>query len=220
MSNEQKPLKQQNSLQIGAYVVINVLIFWGLANGIGINLQTPSSFPEQLITSALWSVVIGTLTTILSGQMDQDFKYFFIFWRLKDRLPACRAFSYFMNKDPRIDPKAIEAKLTTIPSDPTEQNRTWYKIYKKHQDKNSVIDAHKNFLLTREIAGLSFLFFITLGIASFFFFPSRKLWGLYLFGLFILFLLTSQAARNYGARFVTNVLAEECTSASSTTPLS
>lgn len=165
MSNGQKPLKQQNSLQISAYVVINVLVFWGLANGIRIDIQSSSSLPEQLFTSALWSVVIGTLTTIFSGQMDQDFKYFLIFWRLKNSLPAFRAFSYFMNKDPMIDPKAIEAKLTTIPTEPIEQNRTWYKIYKKHQDKDSVIDAHKNFLLTREIAGLSFLFLIVLGSA-------------------------------------------------------
>ncbi|NJL38479.1 MAG: hypothetical protein HC840_06020 [Leptolyngbyaceae cyanobacterium RM2_2_4] len=217
MSNEPKTLKQQNSLQIGAYVVINVLVFWGLANGIGINFQSSNSLPEQLFTSALWSIIIGTLTTILSGQMNQDFKYFLIFWRLKDRLPACRAFSYFMNQDPRIDPKAIEAKLTTIPTDPTEQNRTWYKIYKRHQDKNSVIDAHKNFLLTREVTGLSFLFLITLGSASFFFFPSWKLSIFYLIGLLVLFLLASQAGRNYGARFVTNVLAEECTDTSTST---
>ena len=218
MSKEQKPLKQQNNLQIGAYVIVNILIFWGLANGTSVNFQSSEHLSEHLFTSALWSVVIGTLSTILGGQMTKDFKYLLIFMRLRNRLPGCRAFSYFMNKDPRIDPKSIKAKLIAIPTDPAEQNRIWYKIYKKHKDKDSVIDAHKNFLLAREISGLAFLFLITLGSASLFLFSGWKLRIFYLLGLLAILLLSSQAGRTYGASLVTNVLAEECADADEGTP--
>lgn len=209
MSQETKTLKQQNTLQIGAYITINILIFWALMTGIELNIEASESILGKVITSAFWSLLVGALTTILNGQISSDIKYILIFWRLKNPLPACRAFSNFMNQDPRIDPEVLKTKLVTIPTEPIEQNRRWYKIYKKHEDKRSVLDAHKKFLLTRELTGLSFLFLIVLAIVGILLFQSLKIWAFYVAGLCLMFLLTSQAARNYGARLVTNVLAEE-----------
>lgn len=124
-------------------------------------------------------------------------------------MPACRAFSQHMNKDPRIDPKKIKNYLPNLPTEPDEQNRVWYTLYKVHEDKPSVLNAHRNFLLMREIASLSFIFLITFGPSSFVFASSLKLCISYMIGLSIIFFLVSQAARNYSIQFVTNVLAEE-----------
>ena len=58
--------------------------------------------------------------------------------------------------------KKLHEKFPEIPSDPREQNQLWYNIYEKRKDDKTIRDTHKNFLLLREITGLSFLFLIVL----------------------------------------------------------
>jgi hypothetical protein len=208
MSDDEKTLNQQNHLSTGAYIVINILVFLILKLGVSANEATDSIL-EKFLTSATWLLISGIFTKVINGQLSSQVKAVLVFWRIKETLPGCRAFSYFMDRDPRINPNVLQAKFGNLPSHPTEQNRLWYKIYKKHELKKSVEDAHKKFLLTRDLASLSFLGFGILAISGYFMFANFSTWMIYTSALLVTFLITSQAARNYGIKLVSNVLAEE-----------
>lgn len=208
MSGENKTLNQQNSLSITAYVVINVLIFIILKLGLPIN-NTIEPMVSKLLSSATWLLIFGIFTQIINSQLSSQMKAVLVFWRFKEALPGYRAFSYFMHRDPRIDPNLLRAKLGNLPSKSMEQNRLWYKLYKKHESKKTVVDAHQKFLLTRDLASCGFLCCIVLGITGYFLLANTQIWKIYAFILLMLFLIISNAARNCGEKLVSNVLAEE-----------
>jgi len=117
-----------------------------------------------------------------------------------------------MFKDKRIDVKVLQKRYKNLPTSPKEQNSLWYKIYKKHQEKPSVTDAHSNFLLMRDLATISFIFMFSFGL-YFLYTLVKTNYSFVSFIVFLVFLseyvLVSISARNYGIRLVYNVLAEE-----------
>lgn len=208
MSSEAKTLNQQNSSSINAYIVINILMFIMLKLGLPIN-NTIESIVSKILTSATWLLIFGIFTQIINSQFSSQMKAVIVFWRFKEALPGYRAFSHFMHKDPRIDPSLLKSKLGNLPNKPMEQNRLWYKLYKKQESKKAVVDAHQKYLLTRDLASCSFLCCTVLGIAGYFLLANTQIWRIYTFILFMLFLIISNAARNCGEKLVSNVLAEE-----------
>ncbi|MBE9137068.1 hypothetical protein IQ254_07610 [Nodosilinea sp. LEGE 07088] len=211
MPDTNKTLKQENSLLIRAYVAANLIIFWALSTGTKLTEAFKTAEPsiDKIIESGTISLLICIFTVVICGQLSSDFKYILIFRRLKHTLPGHRAFSHYMQNDPRINQANLCYKFGDIPSDPIEQNRLWYKIYKKREEDKIVNDTHKNFLLLRELTGLSFLFLFVLGCSSLLVFSDHKTSLFYILALLTLFLCSSQAAQNYGTRLVTNVLAIE-----------
>lgn len=208
MSADNKSLNQQNNLYLMAYIVTNILLFSALTLNITFN-ETILPTLEKLISSTSLSLIFGVFTIVINGQLSPHLKAILVFWKLQDPLPGCRAFSHLMEKDVRIDPAILTSKHSNLPTVSSEQNCLWYKIYKKHEDKLSVENSQRNFLLARDLAALSFLFSIIFSISGCFLIESTKVKLFYFASLFLMFLLTSQAARNYGVCFVRNVLAEE-----------
>ena len=155
-------------------------------------------------------LLIILLCLVMEGIISSDLKYKFIFWRLKHPLPGSRAFSLIARKDHRIDMEKV-ARLfhSGIPKDPREQNTTWYTFYKKHSGKVIVFQAHKAFLLTRDLATLTMIF-IPASIVA------HLLWGtladkmwIHVGILFVILIAAIIASQNYGKRFVANVIVEE-----------
>ena len=89
-----------------------------------------------------------------SGIVPADTKAQLVFWRIKFALPGHRAFSKYLKNDNRISNRI---NMDIFPTDPHEQNSKWYSIYKKHQNAPSVSEAHRNFLLARDICSISFI---------------------------------------------------------------
>ena len=101
---------------------------------------------------------------------------------------------------------ALQKNIGTFPIDPKEQNSLWFKLYKKVGDEVTVSEAHRMFLLYRDMTTISALLL-----------PLTTI-GLYLAHigwisictveavLVAQFLTTAVAARHAGNRFVTNVL--------------
>ncbi|SEJ79300.1 hypothetical protein SAMN05216327_12044 [Dyadobacter sp. SG02] len=97
-----------------------------------------------------------------------------------------------------------------LPTLAREQNQHWYKIYKEHKAEPSVLKSHKEFLLGRDMTSMAFLFMMLAGVPALFI--SVWSWNTIYFGvLLVIYLATSNLARNHGRRFVTNVLAMEST---------
>lgn len=218
MSDSPKPLKEQNAPLITAYLVVNCLVFWGLVNRnlldvsfSNINVETLSA--QMFAQPTLYSLVAFFLTKVLVKALPRKWVEVLVFWRLRYRLPGFRAFSHWMKRDPRINMPVIRSRFDPLPHHPVEQNRLWYTLYKKHSASASVTNAHKNYLLMRDITGLSVILAVILGVSGFRLMPFT-IAVIYSLALIMMYLLISQAARSYAVDFVMNVLTEESVSSS------
>lgn len=158
----------------------------------------------------LIALIAPSIVFILNGLLSSNQKASIIFWRIKDALPGCRAFSKHGVLDYRVDMKNLQYLYGQLPVTPREQNVLWYKIFKKHREDVAIQKSHKDFLLARDLTSISFLFLVLLGI-PFLIFGSYPFNLLYFFSVTIEYLIMVLIARNYGKRFVVNVLALEST---------
>jgi hypothetical protein len=202
-----KTLKEQNSKLIWVFFSFNVVLFYivGLSQIINFSELEIKSF---ITVRGVWVLIVPLLLFVLNGIVSSDFKAILSFWRFKNPLPACRAFSFYADKDDRIDKNFLTSKFGQLPVLPKEQNSLWYKIYKKHQENPVVKKSHKDFLLARDITSAAFLFFIVGGISIIILSAESVKW-LYVIYLLIQFVIFAIVAQNHGKRFVCNALAIE-----------
>ncbi len=200
-------LKEQNSKLIWVFFSFNVVLFYivGLSQVINFSELEIKSF---ITVRGVWVLIVPLLLFVLNGIVSSDFKAILSFWRFKNPLPACRAFSFYADKDDRIDKNFLTSKFGQLPVFPKEQNSLWYKIYKKHQENPVVKKSHKDFLLARDITSVAFLFFIVGGISMLILSVESVKW-LYVIYLLIQFIIFAIVAQNHGKRFVCNALAIE-----------
>lgn len=201
-------IKSTYTKQVWILVVANSILFvLGL-----VSADTATSFAivkwtlgTRATLGAVGSLVPGILNNLLSA----DMKARLVFWRWRNPLPGCEAFSKYINRDHRITPKVLTDRYRPLPSDARAQNALWYCIYKKHHQTSGVVDAHKNYLLYRDLSGIAAITFVFLGVAATLFFTS--FWTVIGFWICILFefLVLTHVARVAGQRFVCSVLAEE-----------
>lgn len=197
-------LKIQNTTWIWTVVVADALALAASAvPSIGDQAVSWVTSGSRLVGASIAPVIVLLLTSLLSS----DFKATLVFWRLREILPGHRAFSVYAQKDPRVAVERLRAVVGEFPELPREQNVLWYRLFKQTDSNPEIAQAHRHFLLFRDLAALSFL----LGIAA----PAL----LYLLGggaisiwlalaLFcVQYLATAIAARLHGVRLVCNVLA-------------
>lgn len=217
-SGGQKSLKAQNLPKLWAFMAANIFIAWSIVVLGDVDFQRLRDVDlTQVIGLWLQSIaekgaLVGLgifLVVVANGILSSRVKEILVFWRLRDPLPGARAFTELVQCDPRIDLQELTRTLGKLPAAPHEQNATWYKIYKKHESKVSVQDAQRSYLLTRDMTGFTVLTFcmvliVTLLLAL----PMKRLLICLVIPL-LEYLVSATAARNYGNRFVCDVLAEE-----------
>lgn len=155
------------------------------------------------------SIAIAPLLIfIINGILSSNQKAIIVFWRFKDTLPGCRAFTKYGVNDYRVNMDNLQLLHGNLPSTAKEQNALWYKIFKSHNSDLAIQKSHKDFLLARDISSIAFLFLILSGIPFLFIGGLPINWIYFLFLIFQYFLLIL-VAQNHGRRFVSNVLAAE-----------
>ena len=204
-----KSLKDQYRWQLWIIVAANTLFLYGVvqANAIKVDgLRAIFTDAQNLLPVGVALIV----ATVLNGLLSADAKARVVFLRWRHALPGHRAFSVYALRDPRIDVAALE-KIHggPLPTDPVEQNRTWYRMYKSIENDAAVRQAHRDYLFMRDYAGLCAVFILLYGTAGMFTIPSMRVGLIYLVVLAAQFVLVRQAACNYGTRFVTTVLARK-----------
>ena len=107
------------------------------------------------------TTIVGMLITYL---IPPDAKATLVFWRVRNPLPGCSAFSHHVHSDPRIDAAALKKKCGPFPSDPQEQNALWYKLYKKNETDARILDSQQMFLFFRDAASISLLIFVVIAV--------------------------------------------------------
>jgi len=163
-------------------------------------LKSPSGF---------FPILAFPFAIILEGIIYSDLKAILVFWRFKNPLPGHQAFSVIALKDPRINMKKLESLFPDgLPQEPSDQNSKWYKLYRQFSERPIVYDAHKSFLLTRDLAALTIVLMPFCFVAHLFWnTPAITVFYhlLLLLGITVVISLSSQ---NHGKRFVANVLVE------------
>lgn len=204
MSNTSKPLKSQNMKFIISILSFDICIISLSLNHLNIILPflwTPLlSIGASATTVAIFALAANHL-------LPRWMKEIIVFLRFKNTQPGCRAFSVHANKDKRIDVSSLKKSIGRFPILGSKQNALWYKLLKQNEDKASVRYAHKNYLLFRDIASLSFIFCILVSLPLLvynFCSVTVSLFGWLLFQ----YLLCMIAAQNSGNSLVDNVLAE------------
>ena len=210
MSRERtaKSLKDRYRWQLWLTIVVNVLLFYGLAQW---DLLTASGI-KGLWGGAANLVPVGlalVITSVANGLLSAEGKAKLVFLRWRHALPGHRAFSVYAGSDPRIDLRRLKQLLGgKVPTGPQDENRAWYKMFKEVESETPVLHVHREFLFTRDYTGLIFLFILILGPAGFVVAPWHAA-VVYLILLLLQFFLVRQAAANYGRRFVCTVLAHK-----------
>lgn len=199
-----KPLKSGNIVWISGLALLDIALLLIVV------------FPEAVTGASMSRLVAGrmalmavlpVMVLILSSLVPPATKATLVYFRLNYTLPGHRAFTKHAPDDSRIDMDLLKKNVGALPTDPREQNSTWYKLYKKVEADGAVVDAHKSYLLFRDMASMSALLSIAVPIALYLADISGRSVG-QVFALFaIQYLLTALAAAQSGIRFVKNVLA-------------
>jgi len=208
---EEKAIKSLNRKYLIGYMLVNYLIFGIFSRLFVLKFEDMKSLVEKSMSPEhLIALVSIPLCVILEGMISSHFKHILVFLRFRNPLPSYRAFSLVALKDHRIDMKKVKTLFSSqIPIDPEEQNNAWYPMYRRHSSKLIVYQAHKSFLLTRDLSALTFILFPAFLFAHLIF-GTDPIKILSHVGLLLFILVcTILASQNYGKRFVANVIVEE-----------
>ncbi len=210
MGTNQPYLKTKNVWWLRLFIMVNMAVFLSIAIGHQLTAASIDHF-WQLFSAknGLLALCLPVATIVLNGVLGDWGKARLVFWRWRNPLPGCRAFSLIMFTDPRIDVTRLRARVSPIPSEPKEQNAIWYRLYRAHADKETVLEAHRVYLLTRDMTALAAIFAISFSVGAFISAIGWKPATLYSGALLAQYVIIATSARNYGHRFVANVLTEE-----------
>lgn len=197
-------LKSQNMkwlvlLAVADVLVILLFIVPEIARGVTL---TGLGVGRVLTTS-----VIPVVILLLVNVLPHEWKSSLVFWKLRDALPGCQAFTKYGPRDNRIDMAALKRNVGAFPMEPAEQNAKWYKLYKLVPADPTVRDAHRHFLMYRDMATLSLPLVVLVPAALYLVNASPAGQWLAAALFFVQYLLTALSARWSGVRFVCNVLA-------------
>ena len=202
-----KRIKDTYQKHLFFYIFANVIIFWVISLQGFINFELIGmKFTELINHKSIFLILSPIISVVFNGFLSNSIKEILVFWRFKNRLPGCRAFTKLINTDQRIDITSLKKLLGKFPEDPSEQNRLWYKIYRDLSNNDIIIGSHRDFLLTRDLCSISFVFILFLIPIALVIWENMNTKIYYTIFLISQYLLTSVAARNYGKRFVCNVL--------------
>jgi hypothetical protein len=198
-----KPLKSANLPWLISLVVFDIIIVVAFVYPA---LISSSSASELTIARAMVTLVLPVVVLLLTGLLPHNIKASLVYWKVTDVLPAHEAFTKHALSDARVDMAALRADVGELPTIPNEQNRLWFKLYKATENAPTVLEAHKMYLLYRDMAAISFLLFFSAPI-GFYLSGFGRAAVLATAGIFALqYLIAAISARHSGIRFVTNVM--------------
>lgn len=202
-------LKKSNMPTVTILLVVNVALFIVFSQGTS---DFWNSLGERIhnlkSTDSLFVFLTPLLLSIANGFLSASIKAALVFGRIENPLPGCRVFSDLAPRDQRINMEQLKQRLGSLPTSPGDQNSTWYQLYKQTSGTVAVKESHRQFLLNRDLTGISALFFLFGSLALF---PAGANYSnILIYSILTLseFLIFSTIARNNGNRFVCNVLAE------------
>ncbi len=204
MSND---LKTENNRTI--FLILTASLVFSA--GFQVGFSTVSNISEMLVAGT-GSLILSAILVMVANILPQSVKHKLVFTRFKDELPAGRI-DEICKRDARIEFDVVKNQWPEVFSeaiDSATRNTRWYQqIYKPVKDADEVLQAHRSFLLYRDV--FSGLVLILMATIIWSWFGDAKLFGeikpvvFYVQG--ILMFLSLIAARVAGNRFVVNAIA-------------
>ena len=199
-----KALKAQNVAWIWTVVLADTLMVAAFASPTALDQATSwLASGAKLAGASIAPVVVLLLTSLLSS----DVKAILVYWRIKDVLPGSRAFSRYARRDARIDVDGLKAKVGEFPRSGGDQNALWYRLFKDCDGEPEVSQAHRHFLLFRDLAALSVLLGLAAPLVLLALGAGLKPATLAAVAFGVQYIACAVAARLHGERLVCNVLA-------------
>jgi hypothetical protein len=196
-----KPLYVKWLVLLVAFDAVVVLFF------IMPDLVEGSTLTRLTVLRALGAVVLPVVVLLLTGWLSANVKAMLVFWRLTYPLPGSRAFTTHGPTDTRINMAMLKRHVGVLPTDPAEQNAKWFSLYTTVANEPAVVEAHKSFLMYRDMAAMSLPLIVLaplgLRVAGA---QGAETWIVASFFL-LQYLVTALSARHSGIRLVCNVLA-------------
>lgn len=166
-----------------------------------------ASLTQAGIGRVLTTTVLPVVVLLMVNVLPSDLKAMLVYWKPRGVLPGAEAFTKYGPADPRIDMAALKKNIGQLPTAQAQQNSEWYQLYKKVQNDPAVTEAHKLFLMYRDMAVLSLSLVVLVPLALHLVDVAQSATWL-VAGLFSAqYLLSALSARWSGIRFVCNVLA-------------
>jgi hypothetical protein len=203
-TNGERSLKSLNMKWLVLLVVADVLavLFF-----IAPELVKDASLTQAAIGRVLTTTMMPVVVLLIVNVMPHNVKSALVYWKPLGMLPGTEAFTKYGPADPRIDMAALKKNVGTLPTDATEQNSKWYKLYKQVANEPEVAEAHKLFLMYRDMAVMSLALVVLVPVVLLIVDAESPAPWLAA-GMFVLqYLVTALSARWSGIRFVCNVLA-------------
>ena len=200
-------LKDMNRPGLGLVLLANISVYvTALSGRFSSDAWIATLTNIQDLTPIL---ALSVLTGVINAQLGHTTKARLVFWKWSDPLPGSRAFSEYACKDPRIDAAALRTCHDPLPTAPDAQNALWYKWYQECNMDASIRQVHREYLFSRDYAGISFLLLLGLGPLAFWQLGPVSVAMMYAAALALQYLVVRRAARNHGERFVASVLARK-----------
>jgi hypothetical protein len=202
-SNSERSLKSLNMKWLVLMAVADMLVILFF---VAPELVKEASFTQVGIGRVLTTTVMPVIVLLIINVLPHSVKATLVYWKPLGVLPGTEAFTKHAPADPRIDMAALKKNVSVLPTDPTAQNAKWYKLYKLVQNEPAVAEAHKLFLMYRDMAVISLTLVFLVPVALIIVDATSSIpWAV---GLFVIqYLVTALSARWSGIRFVCNVLA-------------
>ena len=199
----------------GALKAQNATWIWGAAAADAL-LLVAFAFPSVADQVASWlasglrlggAAIAPLVVLLLTSLIPSDAKAVLVYWRIKEVLPGHRAFSTFVQKDSRIDIEGLRTVVGQFPATPREQNTLWYRLFKQVENDVGVFQAHRHFLLFRDLAALSFILVIVAPALLLVVGAPTQAAGFAFAVMLVQYIASATAGRFQGERLVCNVLA-------------
>ena len=207
-----KSLKDQNAWLIRGVMIAHFVLFTTVAlRPLQLLRMDRQSLFAKLETAALPGsaalAMIVLAALLLLGMLPDKWRNRIIHWRWSTPLPGARAFTDIGPSSSRVDMVALESQHGPLPTDPAQQDRKFYQIYRCHRDDSGVLDAHRYYLATRDIGTINFLMMISMPWFAWWISGSFGRAALYAAFMAVIYVACAWAAQSYGQRMVQNVLA-------------
>lgn len=203
MANSQK---DENRLGLYTALLLNTVALYCLVTT---NRVEPSEWVKSLANFqlAIPAVVGLTFVMLLNSLVSTRFKERLVFWEWAHPLPGCRAFSFFLLNDQRIDAAALEQRYGPFPAEAAEQNKAWYRIYTAVRDDPAIVTQRRTYLFARDYAVFLVLMIVIFGAIALVQVRSPLLFIAYIGFLFLQYAIAIRAARVTAERWVTTAMA-------------